>query len=105
MNAGKLTEIIEVWKPEITRDEYGNQRTTYRLAYSTRAFVSHKSGGREVANDEIVYIYSKTFKVRLYHQISDFDRIKWNGKFYKIMEIEPNKEFQELTIETEQIDE
>ena len=104
MIAGILNEVIEIWTPTIVRDEFGNQHTEYQYNFSTRASVSHKTGNRQIDNDEVVYIYSKTFKVSYYHNIDEFSHIKWNGKMYRIMEIEPNKRTQELTIETELID-
>ena len=105
MNAGRLNETLEIWKPTITRDEYGNQKTTFAFAFSTRCDHIYKSGNREIDNDEVVYIYSKTFVVRIYHNIDEFDHIKYNGKFYRILEIERDKDRQMMTIEAVLIDE
>ena len=105
MNAGKLNEIIEILKPVIIRDDYGNQKTTYQVAYRTRAYVQHSNGGREIDNSEVVYLYNKTFEVRMYHQISDYDRIRYGNKYYRILNIEKDRTRQELIIETEEINE
>lgn len=105
MNAGILNEIIEIYQPSITIDEYGNQSTDYKLKYTTRAKVSHNSGNREVQDNEVVYIYNKEFIVRMYIEIGDFDRIKWNGKFWRVLQIEPNKEYQEIKVNTELVNE
>lgn len=101
MNAGILNEIIEIYEPNITIDEFGNQHTDYIKKYETRASVSHRSGSRETTNEEVIYVYSKTFKVRMYVPIEEFDWIKYNGKFWRIQQIEKDKPKQQLTIETE----
>lgn len=105
MIAGLLKDRIEIHSPLIVRDEYGNQKTTYQFKTSTRAKIDHVKGERAEENEEIVYIYNKTFQVRYYVNVGDFDRIKWNGKFYRILNIEPNADRQELIIETQLINE
>lgn len=105
MIAGLLKDRIEIWQPLVVRDEYGNQKTTYQFKTSTRAKIDNVKGERAEENDEVVYVYTKTFHVRIYVNVGDFDRIKWNGKFYRLLNIEPNKERQELKIETQLINE
>ena len=105
MIAGQLTEIIEVHRPITTINEYGEQSVHYSLIYTTKARLLHNSGNRELVNSEIFYGYVKTFFVRDYIQVGDFDWIKWNGKFYKILSITPNKQRMELEIKCELINE
>lgn len=93
MIAGTLNEVISIYSPVITRDEFGNQKTEYTKRKETRAKVSHGGGSREVSNDEVVYLYNKEFTVRYYVEVSDFDRILWNGKFYRIVSIDKDREF------------
>ena len=47
MIAGVLNETIEIYKPTVIRDEYGNQKTEYVKRLKTRAKVSVKRGTRE----------------------------------------------------------
>lgn len=103
MRAGLLTEIIYVYKPIITISDYGEQSTSYVLDHITKARVDHTSGNRNISNGEVVFDYSKIFIVRIYNNIDELDRLKWNNKFYRILSIEPNKELQQLTITTELI--
>lgn len=105
MIAGILNEIIEIYVPEITRNEVGEQNTNYVLKCKTRARIIHNSGNRTTENNEVVYNYIKTFQVRSYIEISDFDRIKWNDKYYRILNIEPNKQEQQKSITTELVNE
>ena len=95
MNAGILNEIVEIYEPNISIDEFGNQHT------ETRASVSHKSGNRESTNNEVIYVYSKEFKLRLYVPIDDFDLIKYNNKFWRINQIEKDKPKQTIIVQTE----
>lgn len=101
MRAGLLTEQIEILSPEITKNSFGEESTEWKLSYRTRARVLHDSGNRATVNDEIFYQYIKTFIVRLYTPISNFDRIRWNDKIYRVLDIEPDKALQQLTIKTE----
>lgn len=105
MRAGQLDKPIEIYQPNVTVDEFGHQSTDYVKIYETRANVSHKTGSREAVNDEVIYVYSKTFKVRSYVPVGDFCWIKYNGKFWRILQIEPDKRMQQLTIETELVNE
>lgn len=101
MRAGTLTEIIEIYEPEIISNEYGEQTTEYTLKYTTRARLLHRGGSRSFVNDELVYPYSKEFIVRIYVPVSDLDRIKWNDQFYTILDITPDKQLQQITIRCE----
>ena len=47
MIAGVLNETIELYKPKVIRDEYGNQKTEYVKRLKTRAKVSVNRGTRE----------------------------------------------------------
>ncbi len=101
MNAGILNEIVEIYEPNISIDEFGNQHTDYIKKYETRASVSHKSGNRETTNNEVVYVYSKEFRFRIYVPINDFDLVKYNDKFWRINQIEKDKPKQQIIVQTE----
>ena len=105
MNAGKLTERIEIYTPKITINDVGEQSTEYILKLSTKANIQHIKGNRDIENNEIVYNYSRTFEVRIYVDVNEFDRIKWRDKYYRILDIDINKELQQITILTELVNE
>lgn len=94
MRAGLLKDIIEIHKPQTTVNNVGEQSTTYTKDCEIKARVLHGSGNRSVENDEVVYPYQKNVQVRIYQDINDFDRIKYDGKFYRILSIETNKDLQ-----------
>ncbi len=101
MRAGLLTEIIEIYSPSITSDEYGTQDTQYIIKQKTRARLTHNSGERKNENHEIVFNSNKTFELRKYIIIDELDRIKWNDKYFRILDIEPNRQNQEIKINCE----
>lgn len=105
MIAGQLTEVIEIHRPTITINEYGEQSTTYILNCTTRARQLHNSNSREQINDEIIYNHIHTLYVRNYVDVKEYDYIKWNDKLYKILSIIPNKQRMELEIKCELINE
>lgn len=64
----------------------------------TRARIINDSGNRSIENDEVVYNYDKTFEIRTYVDVEELDLIKWNNKFWRILEIEIDKPKQTKTI-------
>lgn len=105
MIAGQLTERIEIYSPHIVKNDVGEQTTEYVLKTSTKAHRVNGKGSRDIENREIVYNYIKTFEVRSYVDVDEFDRIKFNNKFYRILDIDTNKELQKIIIETELVNE
>lgn len=105
MISGILTENIEIYSPHIVINEVGEQVNEWIYKNKTKARVIHNNGARNIENREIVYNYTKTFQVRFYVDIDEFDRIKWDKKFYRILDIDKNKEQQQITITTELVNE
>lgn len=104
MRAGLLTEPIEIYKKVLTDNQYGEQTEEWVLKYSTKARLVHDGGSRVIQNDEVFFAHTKTFQVRSYVPVEDFDMIKWNSKNYRILNIEPDKNMMNKTIKTELID-
>lgn len=103
IRAGLLNENIEIYKPVTTTNQFGEETTTFEFYKATKAREINDSGNRTNFNSEIFYAYTKTFQVRYYIDINEYDRIKWNNKFYRILDINPNKEQQYIGIKTELI--
>lgn len=101
MRAGLLKEKINIITPELTTNDYGEQTTEWLLKYSTRARLIHNSGNRIEPNGEVFYSHIKTFEIRDYVPVDDFDRIIWNDKQYRILDIEPNEEQMKKIIKVE----
>lgn len=105
MIAGILNEYIEIYSSYITKNKVGEQVEEWIKKNHTKAHIIHNTGSRNVENYEVVYNYIKTFQVRYYVDVNEFDRIKWDNKFYRILNIDKNREQQLITITTELINE
>lgn len=103
MRAGLLQETINIIRPTTLKNEYGEEDTEWKLIYTTKARLVHNSGSRNNENGEIFYAYVKTFEVRDHVPVEEFDRIEWNTKLFRILDIEPDKHQRKLTIKTELI--
>lgn len=103
MRAGLLTEQIEIWSKQLTINDFGEEVEEWIKTYQTRARLVHDGGSRTLSNDEVVFTHSKTFQIRDYVPISELDRIFWNGKYYRILNIEPDRTQMNQTIKTELI--
>lgn len=105
MQAGRLTETIEIHNPQFNINEFGEQTEQYMYHCTTRAQVIHNSGNRTISNDEILHDYTKTFKIRRYIKISDISLILYNNKKYRVLSIEDNRHTNEKTVIAELINE
>lgn len=105
MNAGRLTEIMEIERAEIKQDGFGANDLDWQVIIRTRADVQYQNGGRANENGEIVFNYDRIFTTRIYHQIKETDRIVWDGHKWRILSIEPDKQKQLLKIVAEKINE
>ncbi len=105
MEAGRLTENIEIYSPNIIKNELGEQVNTYSYKLRTKANKLSNSGNRKLENHEIVYSYNLVFEVRYYIDVEETDRIKYNNKFHRILSIDKNNLLQKIIITTELINE
>jgi head-tail adaptor len=105
MQSGLLNELIEIYKPVIDKNEYGEQVQVYVKFKETKAQVIYNSGNRSTSNNEIVFNYYQTFKIRRYHEIMENYQIKYKGKFYRILSIEDIRQYNHKVITTELINE
>ena len=105
MIAGRLNEPIKIYHPTVVYNEYGEATEEYKELYITRARVDHNSGTRTVENNEIVFDYTKTFNVRSYVPVTNDDRIEWQGKMYRILTTQQRREYNDIMITAEMINE
>lgn len=88
MRAGLLTETITILRPVVYQNAVGEQVTTYTEKTTIRARnVVHREAQTNL-NGDIAYPKTYTLEVRIFQPIDDYDRIKWNGKYYTITSIE-----------------
>lgn len=88
MRAGLLNEVIKIYSPQSMVNEFGEKVQTYTETYKTRARVEHVTGNRDNENNEIFYSYQKTFTVRSYVPVTEFDQVEYNNKRYRIITID-----------------
>lgn len=105
MNAGTLTDLIEIYRKTSARNEFGEKTIIYESIGKVRANVEHQLGSRTVENEEIWHNYTKTFKVRLNTDVKDEDRILYDSHYYVVQSIDTDKHQQTITILTELINE
>ena len=105
MFAGLLNEKIEVLKYIKTKNEYGEMVDTLNKEYECRAKVIHTSGSRQVLNSEIQYPYNKQFVIRIHVPIHEDNLIRWQGKLYRILSIDRDRQMQQTVIQTEVVNE
>ena len=105
MQAGLLDTQITILRPEISRNEFGEQTEEYKPHYKTKARVLHNSGQRDIENGEILHNYIKTIEIWQYVGITETDWIEYDGKKYRIIEIEPDKRQMKKIIRIELVNE
>ena len=106
MESGLLKDKITFQKMIVTTDEYGHEITTYIDSFTTRADVIWNNGDRIVSNEEIFYENTVSFIVRYYCPVEDTMRIKYQGKLYRIISVNPDRDlYRNKTIITELINE
>lgn len=104
-SAGLLNEIVVFKEPTLVRGDFGGNATIYTPIITTRARIVNDNGNRNVEETEMVWNYTKTFVVRYYHDIKDNYLITWNGEDYRILNIDKDRDKQQITIKTEKVNE
>lgn len=108
MQAGTLNEVIDVMMLDAAENTFGEEETQkYVKRMTTRASVKYTSGGRALENNEMFFGKTVEFRIRYYwlNKILDSDRIIWNKKKFRILDIEPDRTTQMLIISTESVNE
>lgn len=105
IGAGRLNERIEIWYLDIQTSDFGDTTERYCFACNARANVDHAGGTLSVENHELWNSYLKNFTVRMHVNVRDTDRIKYGGRFYRILNIDIDRPKQVKVIQTELINE
>lgn len=103
MDAAKLVELIDIYKQTKEMTPYGEVRDKYvEKRCSTRAFVKFNSENKVTQEGEVIFTTNRTFIVRNYVPVDEYDEIEWNGKRYSIVSINRNKYYNNIEIYTEE---
>lgn len=105
MIAGRLNEVVKIYRPTETVNEYGGRTTEFTELYTTRAKVEYSTGNKVIENDEIVFSYAKRFFLRSYVPVTETDQIEWQSKRYRILTLENRREYNDIVLNTELINE
>ena len=105
MMAGQYNEVVKIYDIHETINEYGEREEERVFKRITRAHIERASGNRNVENDEIVYNHNKTFHLHSYVKLEDTSQICLNKKYYRILSIEPRREYNDIEVITEEINE
>lgn len=105
MMAGALTDKVEVYEPVKSTNNFGERVTEWQKCYTTRAEVVHTGGNRTNENGEIILTQYRIFRLRIYVPLTDYSRIKWEGNYYRITNLEKNQRLRMTTVTTEKVNE
>lgn len=105
MRAGELTEEIIVKRPVKKDSDFSVDSVTYEDFIKTRAQVLHDKGSRGFVAGEIVNLIVKTFVIWIHHKVNEEMIIAYNGRLYRILDIDKDKRKMSITIKTEVINE
>lgn len=105
MRAGLLNKVVTILKPEVTKNEVGEQETLYVPHFTTKARLQHTTSTRDIENTEILFKTIDIFTIRDYHEIHDDYRIECLGKTYRIIRVLEEPEYRQITIHAEIVNE
>ncbi len=105
MVAGRLNEVVKIYNLTTSINEYGERVETYTLTMTTRAKVEFNTGSRSNENDEIVFNYQKSFNLRSYVPVVDTSQIEWQSKRYRVLSVEKRREYNDIVVIGELINE
>lgn len=105
MFAGRLNEIITVEQPCQEENELGEVVDCHYIKkFQTKAQVIYKSGQRQ--EDYSVYTdYTIQFVIRIYHQVTETDRVIYRNQPYRIESIDYSREYQLIKLNCRLINE
>lgn len=108
MKSGRLNKVIVIEELSTITNEFGEEeKSIYAPKFRTKAEVKNDGGNRETDNGEVFYSQIKTFIFWDYinSYLSDYDRIIYEGKPYRVINKDLNKEDKILYVKGELINE
>ena len=98
MDAGALDTKITILRLVSQRNEFGESVDFYKPLCATRAQIVHNSGNKSDINYETQYTVTKTFIVRKYVDVREFDRIGYKEHMWNVISIEDDRIMNNKTI-------
>lgn len=103
--AGNLRDNLDLYAPEVIRNDFGEQTTVFNKVYSCRCSIDEKSGSRIVDTGEIVNTLDITFIVRLHIPVTYDMQVHYKGCKFKINFIDKRISFGDCLIKCSKISE
>lgn len=105
MRSGLMRDRVTFQSPVRTETAYSASEPTYEDAFTTWAEVRHNSGNRGVEANEIANPYTVKVTIRYYHEVSYGMIIVHGDNRYRILDINPERSKNCITITAEVINE
>lgn len=104
MRAGLLTQTVDILRSERVKDKFGATAATWTaVATGLHARVTYGQGSLGVSQGEQVYRQTVTFQTRYTTAVTEYDRLRWQDRLYRITAIERYPERGELRLTAELI--
>lgn len=91
IEAGKLTEKVEIFNRELTEDAWGSEKIAYISRLVTRANVITESGSVISPDDNMQRRYTLSVLCRKC-RVSDWDLVLWRNQYYQVDTVIPTME-------------
>lgn len=90
MQAGRLTERIDIFRPTVSQNEYGEQVTELEQIDTCKATAEYISGAseRDEQGKEIRYEDQYIFTVYFHVNVKPFDVIEYDGNKFNVIFID-----------------
>lgn len=104
MQAGLLRERIDVLRKAVATDKFGASVPTWSIVLSgIHARELKTQGGLTVNGGELVYQSVHTFQIRYNEGVTEYDRVRWQDRLYRILDITRLKSQGEMRLKCELI--
>ena len=105
MRAGLMRYRITFQRQVSSETVYSDSEPTYDDCFTTWADIRHNSGNRSIEANEIVNPFTVKITIRYYHQVDYGMTIKHGDIRYRILDINPERSKNCITITAEVINE
>ena len=103
LSAGSLEDRIVFVEAMNRTNEFGEEITTWSVAYRCRARVVYKRGSRALDCGEVWNPNTISVSIRYTRRVDEGMRIRWNGGEYHISSLNASRSSGDVTITAEKI--
>ena len=102
MDAGRLKDIVSIWRNTRERDEYGDLKEKWVCIGQARAERNVQNSRRALNTGEVWYPRAAVFKIRLGHDVKTGDRIYSKNEYYDVISVTEDTTAEKcITVNTE----